>query len=106
MTVTTRRIAGIVAAIGAVGLATARAQQPTPQQMKAMQEQRLKALGVTPAQKAKMAAIDRKYMPKLQALQRQMQALILQGQKETMAVLTPAQRAKLQQMNAQAMQRR
>jgi hypothetical protein len=92
-----------------------------------------KQLGITPDQKQRMQAVDKKYNPQLQAiskkyqpqaqklqqqliaLQKQMQDLnkkafteaqptLQKRQKEYEAILTPTQKEKIKQMQAQAMQ--
>lgn len=97
-------------------------------QMAAQMAAQEKELGITPQQKTKITAINGKYTPKLTALNkkydpqfRALQAKIQElqkkayteakptleaRQKELDGVLTPAQKAKIKQMQAAQMQRR
>jgi len=70
--------------------ASALAQQPTPDRRKLARDAQevQKSLNITDAQKAKLKAIDEKYLPKIKALRDA-------HRKEREAVYTPEQRAKL-----------
>lgn len=125
---TTRRVAKqIVTACGAAALlllaTQAPAQTPTMPRSQAEFEQ---MIGLTPDQKKKMEAVNKKYQPQMQAiqkkyqpqfeaLQKQMAALQQKAQKEAQpvmtkqkteieAILTPAQRKKIQDFEAMARQ--
>ena len=111
-------------ALAQQGAPSAAAQAQVAAQMAAQE----KELGITPQQKAKLTAISGKYRPKLvalnkkydpqfRALQAKMQELQKKAyaeakptleaqQKEMDSVLTPAQKAKIKQMQAASMQRR
>jgi hypothetical protein len=134
MTRTTARLTVVLAAIAGLTLLTASAKaQTTP--MPSSQADFEKQLGITPDQKQKMQAVDKKYNPQLQAiskkyqpqaqkLQQQMMAIQEQMQtlnkkamteaqpylqkraKEYETILTPAQRDKIKQLQQQAMQQR
>lgn len=106
-----------------MGGGSTQAQMQAQMQAQAQME---KQLGITAEQKAKLTSINTKYRPKLnalnkkyepqfRALQKQIQALqqkaitearpTLQAQQKEMdAVLTPAQRAKIKQMQSGQMQ--
>ncbi len=61
-------------------------------------------LNLTADQKNKMKAIQFKYKPAADKLREQMRALAMKADKEMMVILTPAQRAKLKQLQAAALQ--
>jgi hypothetical protein len=119
--------AGLLVATTGIALAQQPGMGAAQAQMQAQQEME-KQLGITAQQKAKLTAISNKYRPKLvalnkkyepqfKALQKKMQDLqqkamaearpTLQAQQKEMdTVLTPAQRAKIKQMQAGQLQRR
>ena len=95
-------VGAAVAAIALAGVtawAQPQMQRPSTQQMQQMRDRQMKAMGITAAQKSKLDAIDRKYRPRIEKLQREMSTLMMQAGQESMAVLTPAQRQKMQQMS-------
>lgn len=59
-----------------------------------------KQLGITAAQKAKITALNKKYQPKIQVLQKEMATLNTQYGKDMEGIFTPAQRAKMKQWQA------
>ena len=74
-------------------------------QLEALRKKRFSEAGVSEAQQAKMAQIERKYEPQMQKLQEQMFKLMQKSQREQAAVLTPTQRQKLMQRRAPMMRR-
>jgi hypothetical protein len=126
---TTARLTATVAGIAGLTLLAGNAKAQTSQ------ADFEKQLGITADQKQKMQVVDKKYNPQLQAiqkkyqpqaqklqqqmiaLQKQMQDLnkkayteaqpsLQKRQKEYEAILTPAQREKIKQIQQQAMQQR
>ena len=86
-------------------------QQPTPEQLRQMQQARAaqikaakeklyKDLGITADQKTKLEAIETKYTALQQKLVREMEVLGMKAQSEQMAVLTAAQKDKLKKLMA------
>ncbi|MCS7239609.1 MAG: hypothetical protein NZ899_15290 [Thermoguttaceae bacterium] len=61
---------------------------------------------VTEEQRQKIYDIQRKYFDKIEALRRQLEALIAERDKEIEAVLTPEQKAKIEQLRKEAAERR
>jgi len=61
-------------------------------------------LNLTADQKNKMKAIQLKYKPAADKLREQMRALAIKADKDMMTILTPAQKAKLKQLQAAQMQ--
>ncbi len=134
MSLTIKRLASLgAAALAMLAAITVQAQTPGPgrgqtgpspqqrQQMRAMQEKAYKDLGITAAQRQKIEAIQKRYsqqiQSKMQAFRKsnpnatpqqamaEIRPLGAQMQKETMAVLTPAQRDKVKKMQAEQMKK-
>jgi hypothetical protein len=61
---------------------------------------------VTAEQRQKIYDIQRKYFDKIEALRKQLEALIAQRDAEIEAVLTPEQKAKIEQLRKEASERR
>ena len=120
MVLTTKRLVAVVAVSAAsiclaasIQAQTSRAQpgQPTPEQLRARQDLE-KQLGITTAQKNKIAAIESKYRPQMAKIQeqmfklrQQMISLAADADKEVQAVLTPAQRDKIKKLEEAQLKR-
>ncbi|MBC8141967.1 MAG: hypothetical protein H7Y38_11060 [Armatimonadetes bacterium] len=90
----------IVAALAVTSAGAMALAPPSFAQLPSSPAEAEKQLGITAAQKAKITAINKKYQPKIQVLQKQMASLNTQYGKEMETIFTPAQKAKMKQWQA------
>jgi len=94
-------LGGLLAVAAASTPPTARAQQMPGMAAPAAAPN---PLNLTADQKNKMKAIQLKYKPAADKLREQMRTLAMKADKDMMLILTPAQKAKLKQLQAAQMQ--